>query len=817
MTDTLLRLPAGLALALALAHGAVIVDASKVADPPATLPFATGGRSPDGRVLAINSRYLSLDGQPWFPVMGEFQYSRYPTAGWERELLKMKAGGIRIVSTYVFWIHHEEIEGQFDWSGQRDLRRFVELAGRHGLFVWVRVGPWNHGEARNGGLPDWLLKKSATRANDPAYLASVRRFYGEIGRQLKGFFWEDGGPIVGVQIENEYHERGPGKGEEHILTLRKMAVEAGLNAPFYTVTGWDDAAVPSREVLPVFGGYPDGFWYRSRTPLPPSPMYFFSTIRRDEDVGDDLCSKRPDLDTRQASYPFLTAEMAGGMELSYHRRPIMSADDIAALDVVKLGSGVTLYGYYMFHGGANPDGRETTLQESQATGYPNDLPLKAYDFQAPLGEFGQMHPSFRDLKSIHLFLHDFGSTLAPMTAFFPKEMPRSKADLDTPRVAVRAGAKSAFLFLNNYQKDHPLPERKDLQVEVQLATGTVTVPRLPVKLPSGTYTFWPVDLPVGGSVLEYATAQPLCKLDDPDTVLFFAWPGVTPEFAFREADGVSIEAPQARVQRENGRVYIAGLNPGLGTTIRIRSRDGHVTTVLLLTREQARNVWKAPLAGRQRLIYSAADLYFEGDRVHLGSADPAGLAFGVYPDLDREVAGFQHLGPEGIFAGYAARVEPVAAAAVVRQTAQAGRVAPVKLGPEVATTPAESAFKAAARWSIRVPDVKSAAVGEILLRLTYQGDVARLYAGGRLITDDFYHGTPWEIGLRNIPAEDLAKGLTLEILPLRQDAPIYLAAGARPSLPHGGQVAKLAKVQILAQYQAVADLTLGNPTLGGFH
>jgi hypothetical protein len=84
--------------------------------------------------------------------------------------------------------------------------------------------------------------------------------------------------------------------------------------------------------------------------------------------------------------------------------------------------------------------------------------------------------------------------------------------------------------------------------------------------------------------------------------------------------------------------------------------------------------------------------------------------------------------------------------------------------------------------------------------------VARLYAGNRLIDDDFYHGAPWEIGLRNIPALDLKQGLVLEILPLRQDAPIYLAAGARPALPPGGQLAKVAEVVVLPQYEAVADL-----------
>ena len=170
------RLLASLAVALAAAQAAVIVDASKAAVPPQALAFATGGRSADGHVLAVNSRYLLLDGRPWFPVMGEFQYTRYAAENWEQEILKMKAGGVRIISTYIFWIHHEEIEGQFDWSGRRDLRHFVELAGKHGMYVWARVGPWDHGEVRNGGLPDWLLQNTKIRQNDAAYLKHVQRF-----------------------------------------------------------------------------------------------------------------------------------------------------------------------------------------------------------------------------------------------------------------------------------------------------------------------------------------------------------------------------------------------------------------------------------------------------------------------------------------------------------------------------------------------------------------------------------------------------------------------------------------------------------------
>ena len=140
--------------ALAEAQTTIRIDASNPAGLPAKLEFELGGRSSEGRRLDANSRYLTLDDAPWLPVMGEMHFSRYPERCWEEEILKMKAGGIDVVSSYVFWIHHEEVQGSFDWSGRRNLRRFVELCARHGLLVWVRIGPWAHGEVRNGGLPE---------------------------------------------------------------------------------------------------------------------------------------------------------------------------------------------------------------------------------------------------------------------------------------------------------------------------------------------------------------------------------------------------------------------------------------------------------------------------------------------------------------------------------------------------------------------------------------------------------------------------------------------------------------------------------------
>ena len=260
------------------ASNIVSIDARAPAATPQPVATRLGAsRNPQGHVIGVNSQYLTFDGRPWLPVMGEFHYSRYPQAEWEEEILKMKAAGIQVISTYVIWIYHEQVKGTFDWKGQRNLREFVKICGKHGMYVYPRIGPWSHAEVRNGGFPDWVLKNSPVRENNPVYLKEVQSFYAEIAKQLNGELWKDGGPVIGIQVENEYREAKPGtgKGSEHIRMLKQMAVDDGLDVPLYTVTGWDGAAIPLDSVLPVYGGYPDAPWDGSNNKLVGNEIYAF--------------------------------------------------------------------------------------------------------------------------------------------------------------------------------------------------------------------------------------------------------------------------------------------------------------------------------------------------------------------------------------------------------------------------------------------------------------------------------------------------------------------------------------------------------------
>lgn len=338
--------------------------------PPQAGPLLTrhlkmGGANPAGIRLDLTNRYLTRAGQPFLPVMGEFHFSRCEAEAWPAELAKMKAGGVTIAATYLFWIHHEEIEGARRFTGNLDIRRFVLDCGRAGLAVVLRIGPWAHGECRNGGFPDWLVRKGIPlRCNDPAYLALVRGWYAAVFAQVQGLLYKDGGPVIGVQLENELVDDAA-----HLATLKQIAVEAGFDVPYYTVTGWNAAAgarIPADEVLPVFSAYPDAPWAAGTAPLPLSPHYVFNAERNDAAVGADLMARTaPDgWQLPYDRYPFATCELGCGQQSTYHRRVRISPMDAYALSLVKLGSGNNLIGYYMYHGGTNPVGRLSTMQES---------------------------------------------------------------------------------------------------------------------------------------------------------------------------------------------------------------------------------------------------------------------------------------------------------------------------------------------------------------------------------------------------------------------------------------------------------------------
>ena len=482
-----------------------------------------GGANPRGERIDVTSRYLERGGAPWLPVMGEYHFVRDSRENWPRELQKIRAGGVGIVSTYLFWIYHEGTEGVFDFTGDRDIRAFVEACARQGLEVFLRIGPWCHGEVRNGGLPDWLLQKPfKARDNNPGYLEKAGRWYQHIYDQVEGLFYRDGGPIVGIQIENELVDA-----PEHLLALKNLAREIGFEAPLWTVTGWNSrfgARIPVDEFLPVFGGYADAPWARTIEELPLCTHHAFDPQRNDSAVGMDLLGGTAPDGWRlpYERYPFATCELGGGIQPTLHRRPAVSPMDVYAMSLVKLGCGNNLAGYYMYHGGINKTGK-TTLQESTATGYPNDLPILDYDFQAPLSAYGEERPHYGLLNLLHLFIQDFGAVLAPME-HVPAEEFVPETDCTRLRYAMRTDGHGGFVFVNHHQRHLRL---RDVENAVLLPPGTRFPP---IDVRGDTAFILPFGLTLGGETLQWATAQLILR--EGDVFVFAAVPGIPPRYAF---------------------------------------------------------------------------------------------------------------------------------------------------------------------------------------------------------------------------------------------------------------------------------------------
>lgn len=764
------------ALALHAQANIVIIDAT-APDAPETAVRAQLGssRNPAGHTIGVTSQNLTFDGKPWLSVMGELHYSRVPESEWEPDILRMKSAGVTIVSAYVIWIHHEREEGHFIWTGNKDLRRFAELCAKHGMYLYPRIGPWAHAEVRNGGFPDWVQSQAHTRENDPLYLAEVDTLYRQIGEQLKGLYWKDGGPVIGLQIENEYRSTGPGKGNEHIRTLKSMAVAAGMDVPLYTVTGWDGAAIPLDAALPVFGGYADAPWDDSPKALPPPEIY---TFRFDNRASGSMGAVGGNGQGPASAYqgtPFLTAEVGGGTEDTYFRRPVVSADDIAAVLPVMLGSGANLLGYYMFAGGRNPDGGPITLEESQRVGGGTDVPVKSYDFQAPISSDGEERASLRRLKAVHYFLNDFGALLAPMRVRRPATTPSSAQDLGVPRVAARTRGDTGFLFLNNHTRGAVMPARHGFQVRLTLPAGEVRVPEEPMTLPSETYGIWPVNLDLNGVRLRYSTAQLMNRLErkDDTCVFFFGLPGVVPEFL--------LDAPASAVTAHGFTVS----HNAHGLQLRARAESGDILVrsagkllhLVLLSRADADDLWK--VNDGRALLLTRADVFSNGSETTLQQEDRNTFEFSLFQASTK--TGTSLSGKNGMFTHYQGFVPPVPLTVTARETATASERAPLEDGPPISwrksrlpLAPDDADFAHAARWTVTLQgDTQAPQLADALIRVRYQGDVARVRQNGSLLDDDFWNGLPWTFGARQLSI-DATKPLNLEVLPLPQNFPMFL-------------------------------------------
>ena len=779
----------GLGILLGLGMVALPVEAQNVYELTApkvekiiyTKHLKLGGTAPDGGSIEVNSFYMLRNGKPMLPVTGEFHYSRYPAEQWEQAILKMKAGGLTIIPTYVFWNIHEEKEGVFDWNGNRDLRRFVELCKKHDMDVIVRIGPFCHGEIRNGGLPDWLFARPVeVRSNDVNYLKYVERLYNEIAVQLKKLYYKDGGPIIGVQIENEHQHSAapwaiqyPGEqrdmtaatydssitmigvseqhqnitmselGDLHMRTLKQMAEKAGIITPLYTATGWGMAAVIGNEALPVTAAYTYPFWAKPSM----SPFCLFKDIQR----VPDYSPVRYDTD----KYPSFCAEMGVGIQMVYRSRPIVKAEAAEALMVRTLGSGANGIGYYMYHGGSTP-------KQNNGVGFFSDdgmgMPKISYDYQAPIGEFGLVRDSYQNLRILHTFLKDFGSILAPMETVLPEGYEKITPDnRETLRYAARMKEDAGFIFMTNFQ-DHDTArfDQTDLQLKLKLKKQTLIIPSSKTfTLKKDQSVILPFNLSMEGALLKYSTTQLLAKVEEKNAVhyFFFAPEGLRTEYSFDKStlsSGKEFYTPK----------------PGLKSTFSITVKNGKTLKITTLTRQQALNTTKV----NNHILITEATVLPEKEQCTLLSLGKTQISYALYTANK----GWKEETIE---------VQPVDVKADWK-----------KVGTRRMTV------------KIDQPDVPQ--VNDYFLRVNYVADVAMAFIGGYLVLDHYYYGIPWTIGLRRFKNELKNEYLSFYFRPLRKDAPFIgdLPVESIPDFSQNDADCLVRSVDVITEYKAIVNI-----------
>ena len=710
-----------------------------------------GGANSLGDEIGLTNYYLTRKGRPWIGISGEFHFSRYPQEYWEEELLKIKATGINLVSTYFFWNYHEPLPGQFHWSGNRNARHFIRLCAQCGLDVIVRIGPFGHGECRNGGLPDWLYGQPfEVRTNDAGYLAHVERYYQELGRQLRGLWFKDSGPLVAMQLENEYgHASAPWEttgrgrevewiprgsdGEAHLAKLKQMALRAGMEAPLVTLTAWGNpnwAPILEDESLPVYGGYAYPTWVDDPGP---SDLYCF------QDAHSNFVAAP---NRKRNYYPVMNAEMQGGIQNTYRNRPVVLSRSTEALALVVLGSGSNFLGYYMYHGGSHAWLEGGFANESKH-------PQVSYDFQAPIGEYGDVRDVARYLKTLHMFLEAFGEELASMGTVLPDEAEKIQpTDTQSLRFCARTKAGAGYVFLNNFQDHLELPD-KAFHLELNLPHEQLRIPRQGrLTLKSNVCCLLPFNLSLAGARLVYATVQPLTVLhtDSGPHYFFFTPEGMEAEYCLA-ADSYNRLEGDAHIAAEvDGRTYIV-VEPGAERSFTLSTAEGKTVCVTTLTRVEAEHAWRGPAWGRERLILSKADLFFSDQAVELRSQGESEIMLTVFPAVTdwtlKARGGTLTIDHDGIAS---------------------------QLHISMPTKQPNIQIKDCGEGRFQVdldPDGMSG-LNDIFLQFDYIGDVGSLFLGGRLLADNYNNGTPWRIGLKRFWPEALAQGLVARIWPLRK-------------------------------------------------
>ncbi|MFA6127213.1 MAG: glycoside hydrolase family 35 protein [Bacteroidales bacterium] len=319
--------------------------------------------------FVLGQKNFLLDGKPFQMISGEMHPARIPAEYWRHRIQMAKAMGCNTIAAYIFWNYQEPTEGTFDFkTGNHDVARFVQICQEEDMWVLFRPGPYVCAEWELGGIPPYLLRipDIKLRCRDPRYMVAVERYLGEISGQIKPLLITNGGPILMVQIENEYGSFGNDR--EYLEELRSIWLRNGCDVPFYTA----DGATPYM----LEAGNIDG-----------------------AAIGLDSGSNEKDFEqasNRNPDVPAFSSETYPGW-LTHWGEKWARPDTAGLLQEVKfLLDTKRSFNLYVIHGGTNFG--FSAGANSGGKGYEPDV--TSYDYDAPISEQGLPTPKYMALRSL---------------------------------------------------------------------------------------------------------------------------------------------------------------------------------------------------------------------------------------------------------------------------------------------------------------------------------------------------------------------------------------------------------------------------------
>lgn len=308
-----------------------------------------------------------LNGRPFQFMAGELHFQRIPKEYWKDRLLKARAMGLNTIATYVFWNALEPEPGQWNFSGANDVAGFIRLAQEAGLFVILRPGPYACAEWDFGGLPIWLLRTPdiKVRCMDPRYIAACESYIKKLAEQIGGLLVAKGGPILMVQLENEYGSYGNDRA--YMLALKRMWEGAGVPGPFCTADGATPAMLEAGSVPGAAIGLDPG--------------------TSDKHYAEALKLKR--------NVPLFCAELYPGWLTHWGEKWASAKTEEILPDIQWLLDNKKSFSLYMFHGGTNFG---FTAGANYGDRYQPDV--TSYDYDAPLNEIGRPTPKYMAIRDL---------------------------------------------------------------------------------------------------------------------------------------------------------------------------------------------------------------------------------------------------------------------------------------------------------------------------------------------------------------------------------------------------------------------------------